>query len=200
MPDALTDELIELHKQLLARDTAFRAWDERVEALEREKEELAREMSLRLNEAAAQIRELSETITGMQATGIWRLGQRHWTMREWFKRRCAAAADADQTAGRNPSQRSRSPIRRNASTTGREMTLSVEKSGSTLVVRRLLRIAKYKPACQASKPRLPCSVALGQHDVVALARAVASGCDIFPGDSRRSQSNDCDPALASSRL
>jgi hypothetical protein len=77
---------MELHKQLLERDTAFRAWDERVEALEREKEELAREMSERLDKAAAEIRELSETITGMHATRIWRLGERYWTTREWIKK------------------------------------------------------------------------------------------------------------------
>jgi hypothetical protein len=80
--ESLIEELVGLHEQVLARDTAFRAWDERVETLQREKEE----MRQRLAEAAAEIRELSQTIAAMQATRIWRLGQRYWTTREWFKR------------------------------------------------------------------------------------------------------------------
>jgi hypothetical protein len=71
-----TDELIELHEQLPARDNAFRAWDERIEALQ---------MSQSLGEAAAEIRELSETTTGMRPARVWRLGERYWKMREWFK-------------------------------------------------------------------------------------------------------------------
>src|SRR5438034_4045008 len=73
------------------------------------------------------------------------------------------------------------------------MTPSVEKSGSTLVFKKLLRIPKYKPACQASKPRLPCSVALGQHDVVALAR----GCQQLQ-ISPRANPGDRSPMTATS--
>jgi hypothetical protein len=84
--DALARELVELHEQLLARDTAFRAWDERVAALEREKEDLAREMTQRLDQAAAEIRELSGTIAEMQATRIWRIGERYWRTRGRLKK------------------------------------------------------------------------------------------------------------------
>jgi hypothetical protein len=83
--EALAKELVELHEQLLARDTAFRASDERVAAIEREKEELAREMTERLDQAAAEIRSLSETIQAMQATRIWRLGERYWSVRDGIK-------------------------------------------------------------------------------------------------------------------
>jgi chromosome segregation ATPase len=80
--DTLEAELIELHEQMLARDNAFRAWEDRVDALERDKEQ----MRQRLEEAAAEIRELSETIAGMHATRIWRLGERYWRTREWIKK------------------------------------------------------------------------------------------------------------------
>ena len=83
--DALAKELVELHEQLLARDTAFRATDERVAAIEREKEELAQEMTERLDQAAAEIRSLSESIQAMQATRIWRLGERYWRTRDRLK-------------------------------------------------------------------------------------------------------------------
>ena len=83
--EALTKELVELHEQLLARDTAFRASDERVAAIEREKQELAREMTERLDQAAAEIRRLSETIRAMHRTRIWRLGERYWSVRDRTK-------------------------------------------------------------------------------------------------------------------
>jgi predicted nuclease with TOPRIM domain len=84
--DALKDELVELHAQLLARDTEFREFDERVAALKHEKEAVAEEMDRRLQEAATQIRNLSETIDAMQQTRIWRLGARYWSMRDWVVR------------------------------------------------------------------------------------------------------------------
>jgi hypothetical protein len=57
----LADELIEVHEQLLARDAAFRSLDERIEALRRDKEAMAREMSQRVGEEGTQIRDFSET-------------------------------------------------------------------------------------------------------------------------------------------
>ncbi len=80
--DTLEAELVELHEQLLARDNAFRAWEDRVDALKRDKEQ----MRQRLEEAAAEIRELSQTIAGMHATRIWRWGQRYWSARERVKK------------------------------------------------------------------------------------------------------------------
>jgi chromosome segregation ATPase len=68
--DTLEAELIELHEQMLARDNAFRAWEDRVDALEHDKEQ----MRQRLEEAAAEIRELSQTIAEMHATRVWRWG------------------------------------------------------------------------------------------------------------------------------
>jgi len=78
---ALRDELLNLHRQLLERDVAFRAWDERVEQLEHEKQEL----SQRLEDAAAEIRELHGTIREMQATRLWRLGASFWSARDRMK-------------------------------------------------------------------------------------------------------------------
>ena len=80
--DTLEAELVELHQQMLARDNAFRAWEDRVDALKRDKEQ----MRQRLEEAAAEIRELSQTIAGMHATRIWRWGQRYWSARERVKK------------------------------------------------------------------------------------------------------------------
>jgi len=71
----LKEELLKLHQQLLDRDDAFRAWDERVEALEREKLDL----SQRLSRAEGDIR-------AMQSTKLWRIGSRYWNMRDQVKR------------------------------------------------------------------------------------------------------------------
>ena len=71
----LKEELLKLHQQLLDRDDAFRAWDERVEALEREK----LDFSQRLARAEGDIR-------AMQSTKLWRLGSRYWNTRDRVKR------------------------------------------------------------------------------------------------------------------
>jgi hypothetical protein len=78
----LKEELLKLHQQLLDRDDAFRAWDERVDALQREKLDLSQaklDLSQRLARAEADIR-------AMQSTRLWRLGSRYWNTRDRVKR------------------------------------------------------------------------------------------------------------------
>lgn len=74
----LREELLDAHEQLLRRDDAFRSWDREIERREDEIRLRDKEIQKLLGELAR----LKETVSEMEATRVWRLGQRYWHLRD----------------------------------------------------------------------------------------------------------------------
>jgi chromosome segregation ATPase len=79
--ERLETELVELHRQMLTRDTAFRAWEDELRVRDEKIAALEAEIA-RLEPFEPRVEELVNTIREMQDTRVWRIGSSFWSWRD----------------------------------------------------------------------------------------------------------------------
>ena len=85
--EGLRRQLLLAHEGMLERDQAFRAWEDRVSALEAELERVRGAYDELSESASRQVAELQAAMEAMKATRAWRLAERWWGLRAKVARR-----------------------------------------------------------------------------------------------------------------